>query len=228
MRLLVGEGDPSTCEGLREIYAPLRRPWLRANMVHSVDGAGTGNDGRSGTVNSHVDREVFQLLRGLADVILVGAGTARAERYGPVDTPIVIVSGRGHVPVSARGGEPGAIRLATTKEAPLLDEARQLLGEEHVYAVGGSTTAPAVDLQELLALLHGQGLTHVLCEGGATLLGDLLRADLVDELCHTTTPRLLAGDAPRILNGPAVDVPLSLHSLLEEDGTLLARWLVHP
>lgn len=226
MRLLVGAGDPSTAAGLRNIYEPPRRPWLRANMVHSVDGAATGHDGRTASVNSPVDREVFQLLRRLADVILVGAGTVRAERYGPGGTPIVIVSGRGDVPVSARGGEPGAIRLATTAAAPLLDEARQLLGEEHVYVVGGAATEPAVDLQELLGLLHDQGLTHVLCEGGATLLGDLLRADLVDELCHTTTPRLLAGDAARILNGPGVDVPLSLHTLLEEDGTLLARWLI--
>lgn len=228
MRLLVGEGDPSTPEGLRAAYAPPRLPWLRATMVASVDGAAQGGDGRSGTVNTDVDRDVFAMLRDLADVILVGAGTVRAERYGPVDTPIVIVSGSGEVPVTARGGAPGAIRLATVPEAPFLDEARQLLGEEHVHIVGQSPHSASVDLEALVGLLRDQGHAQILCEGGPSLLGDLVRVGLVDELCHTTTPRLLAGDGRRILGGPAVDVPLRLHALLEEDGTLLARWLVNP
>lgn len=226
MRLLVGTGDPSTPDGLRAVYAPPRLPWLRVNMVSSVDGGAVGDDGLSGSVNSGADRDVFQMLRGLADVILVGAGTARAERYGPAETPIVIVSGRGDVPVSARGGEPGSIRLATLADAPLLDEARQLLGDEHVYVVGDSAHGPSVDLQALIGLLRDSGHAQILCEGGPSLLGDLLRAGLVDELCHTTTPRLLAGDGRRILGGPDLDVPLSLASLLEADGTLLARWLV--
>ena len=226
MRLLLGEGDPSTPDGLREVYAPLRLPWLRVNMVSSVDGAAQGGDGLSGTVNTGADREVFHLLRGMADVILVGAGTVRAERYGPARTPLVIVSGSGNVPVTVRGAEPGAVRLATVAGAPLLAEAQQLLGEEHVYVVGDAAGNSGVDLHALVDLLHGLGLRQVLCEGGPSLLGDLIRADLVDELCQTTTPRLLAGDGRRIMGGPALDVPLSLAALLEDDGTLLARWLV--
>jgi len=228
MRLLLGSGDPSTPEGLRAAYAAPRSPWLRANMVSSVDGAAQGDDGRSGTVNTGVDRDVFGMLRELADVILVGAGTVRAERYRPAETPIVIVSGTGEVPVTARGGEPGAIRLATVPHAPFLGEARQLLGEENVYAVGESPHSPAVDLGALIGLLHDEGHAQILCEGGPSLLGDLLRVGLVDELCQTTTPRLLAGEGRRIVGGAALDVPLALHTLLEEDDTLLARWLVNP
>lgn len=223
MRVLIGpDADPDTDDGLREIYTPPRLPWLRANMVSSVDGGATGGDGLSGTVNTGVDQEVFQLLRRLADVILVGAGTVRAERYGPVQTPILVVSGSGDVPPSARGGDPGAVRLATSESAPLLDEARAVLGEDHVYVVGET----AVDLIGLVDRLHEDGFRHVLCEGGPSLLGDLVRAGVVDELCATLAPRLLAGDGRRILTGPALDVPLTLGSLLEEDGTLLARWLV--
>src|SRR5579862_8368186 len=59
------------------------RPWVRADMVASVDGAAT-LAGRSGGLSGAADREVFGLLRFLADVILVGAGTARAEGYQPV------------------------------------------------------------------------------------------------------------------------------------------------
>lgn len=223
MILLHGDGDPTTREGLRAIYTPPRLPWLRANMVSSLDGAATGSDGRSGTVNNAVDVDVFHLLRKLADVVLVGAGTAVAETYGSTGTPIVLVSRRGRIPDDLRGREPGAVRLATVADAPGLAAARDELGEEHVYVTGASE----VDLPALLGRLHEQGMRHVLCEGGPTLLGTLLEAGLVDELCHTITPKLLAGVGRRIVTGPPRDVPVSLGSLIEHDGTLLGRWLVN-
>ncbi|MFD7078277.1 dihydrofolate reductase family protein [Nocardioides sp. NPDC059952] len=222
MRLLHGDGDPTTPEGLRAIYAPSRLPWLRANMVSSLDGAATGSDGRSGTVNNAVDVDVFHVLRDLADAILVGAGTAVAETYAATGTPIVIVSRRGRVPDDLRGCEPGTVRLATVAEAPGLDAAREEIGEENVYVTGTSE----VDLPGLLDRLHEEGLRHVLCEGGPALLGSLLEAGVVDELCHTITPKLLAGDGRRIVTGPPTDVPVSLGSLIEHEGTLLGRWLV--
>ncbi|EGD42206.1 riboflavin biosynthesis protein RibD C- domain protein [Nocardioidaceae bacterium Broad-1] len=222
MILLRGDGDPTTPEGLRAIYTPPRLPWLRVNMVSSLDGAATGSDGRSGTVNNAVDVDVFHVLRELADVVLVGAGTAVAETYTAKGTPIVVVSRRGRVPEDLRGCEPGAVRLATVAEAPGLDAARDEIGEENVYVVGTSE----VDLPALLTRLHEEGLRHVLCEGGPSLLGSLLEAGLVDELCHTITPKLLAGDGRRIVTGPPTDVPVSLASLIEQDGTLLGRWLL--
>jgi riboflavin biosynthesis pyrimidine reductase len=221
--LLHGDGDPTTPEGLRGIYTPSRLPWLRANMVSSLDGAATGSDGRSGTVNNAVDVDVFHVLRELADVVLVGAGTAIAETYTAKGTPIVIVSRRGRVPDDLRGCEPGAVRLATVAEAPGLAAARDEIGEENVYVVGDSE----VDLPALMSRLHDEGLRHVLCEGGPSLLGSLLEAGVVDELCHTITPKLLAGDGRRIVTGPPTDVPVSLASLIEHDGTLLGRWLVN-
>src|SRR5438067_11390610 len=60
------------------------RAWVRANMIASADGAATLS-GRSGGLSGRADRQVFAGLRGLADVILAGAGTARAERYGPAE-----------------------------------------------------------------------------------------------------------------------------------------------
>ncbi|MEU6133769.1 dihydrofolate reductase family protein [Nocardioides sp. NPDC047086] len=224
MRLLHGDGDPTTPEGLRAIYAPPRLPWLRANMVSSLDGAATGSDGRSGTVNNAIDVDVFHVLRDLADAVLVGAGTAIAETYTAKGegAPIVVVSRRGRVPDELRGREPGAVRLATVAEAPGLEAARDELGEEYVYA----TATSEVDLSALLDRLHEEGMRHLLCEGGPSLLGSLLEAGVVDELCHTITPKLLAGDGRRIVTGPPTDVPVSLGSLIEQDGTLLGRWLV--
>ncbi|MEI7054707.1 dihydrofolate reductase family protein [Nocardioides sp. CCNWLW239] len=223
MILLHGDGDPTTPEGLRAIYAPPRLPWLRANMVSSLDGAATGSDGRSGTVNNAVDVDVFHILRELADVVLVGAGTAIAETYEAKGTPIVVVSRRGRIPDDLRGCEPGSVRLATVADAPGLAAAHDEIGAENVYVTGASE----VDLPALLDRLHEQGMRHVLCEGGPALLGTLLEAGVVDELCHTITPKLLAGTGRRIVTGPPRDVPVSLGSLIEHDGTLLGRWLVN-
>lgn len=222
MILLHGDGDPTTPEGLRAIYTPPRLPWLRVNMVSSLDGAATGSDGLSGTVNNAIDVDVFHILRELADVVLVGAGTAIAETYTAKGAPIVIVSRRGRVPEDLRECDPGAVRLATVADAPGLGAAREEIGEENVYVVGDSE----VDLPALMSRLHEEGMRHVLCEGGPSLLGSLLEAGVVDELCHTITPKLLAGDGRRIVTGPPTDVPVSLASLIEHEGTLLGRWFV--
>jgi riboflavin biosynthesis pyrimidine reductase len=181
MRTLVGDGSYAWPEG----------PWLRVNFVSTVDGSAQGPDGRSGTINNEVDRQVFQDLRRSADVILVGAGTARAEGYGPVGIPMAVI---GH-------------------ELP-----EKLLGAPEVRLVGGALTQVIADLQ--------REFPHVLCEGGPSIFAELVRLGLVDEVCLTQTPQLVAGPGKRILDGTPVDVPLSLISLVEHDGTLLSRWLV--
>jgi riboflavin biosynthesis pyrimidine reductase len=216
--VLVG---PET-DDLTELYAPPRRPWLRVNMVSTVDGAATGEGGRSGSINNGVDKRVFHHLRAMADVIVVGAGTARAEGYGPAVAPLVLVSRRGGVPDALREAPAGSVLVATRGTAELLDETRELLGAEHVLVLGSDE----IDLPLLKQSLADRGWGEILCEGGPHLLRDLLACDAVDELCSTVVPRALAGDHPRITQGPPVDVPLQLHTLLEQEGTLLARWVV--
>jgi riboflavin biosynthesis pyrimidine reductase len=232
MRLLTGPSDTGegseqppdlTDADLERLYAPpADRTWLRVNMVSTVDGAATGDDGRSGGINNAADKRVFDTLRRLADVIVVGAGTARAERYRPARVPIVVVSRRGEVPETLRGAPPGAVRLATCAGAESLDEARDTLGDEHVLVLGEDL----VDLRELRARLEADGHRDLLSEGGPHLLRDLLAAGVVDEVTSTVVPRIVAGGGPRITAGPALDVPLDLALLLEQDGTLLARWTV--
>lgn len=218
MRVLVGEGDVGD---LAALYAVPRTPWLRVNMVSSVDGAATGESGKSGSINNHADKVVFDQLRELCDAVVVGAGTLREEGYRPLDKPLVAVSRRGSVPERLRSAEPGLVLMATCAAAEHLAEARSLLGSEHVVVAGDDE----VDLAGVVAALHDRGLTHLLSEGGPRLLADLLGADLVDELDATVVPRLVGGDGPRIVHGPPLDVPLTLRLLLEEDGTLLGRWL---
>ncbi|MGH3345624.1 MAG: dihydrofolate reductase family protein [Nocardioides sp.] len=217
MRVLVGPDVP-----LEELYAAPAEPWLRLNMVATVDGAATGNDGTSRSINNQPDQEVFRLLRAAADVILVGAGTLREEGYRPNPLPIVAVSRSGSVPPTLRSSPPGRVMLATCDRAAGLAESRDLLGDEHVLVLGSHR----VDLVALREALVERGFRRILCEGGPHLLRDLLDQGVADEVCVTTVPRVIGGLHPRISNGPPVDVPLQLHALVEHEGTLLARWFI--
>ena len=209
-------------EELIALYAVPRRPWLRANMISTLDGSATGATGRSGSINNATDKRVFDTLRQLADVIVVGAGTARAEGYRPTSRPIVVVTRSGQVPEKLRGAEPGRVLLATVSSAEHLDEARTLLGDENVLILGSHR----VDLAELKTQLVERGWTSILSEGGPHLLRDLIDQGAADELTATVVPHLVAGTHPRITDGPPLDVPLQLQLLLEHHGTLLGRWFV--
>jgi riboflavin biosynthesis pyrimidine reductase len=217
MRVLLGPDVP-----LPELYAVPQEPWLRLNMVATVDGAATGPSGTSRSINNEPDQVVFRLLREQADVIVVGAGTLREEGYRPNPLPIVAVSRSGSVPPTLRDCPPGQVLLATCERAERLAEARHVLGPQHVMVLGSHR----VDLAVLRDALVDRGFRRILSEGGPHLLRDLLDQGVADEICTTTVPRVIGGLHPRISNGPPVDVPLRLHTLVEQDGTLLARWFV--
>ncbi|MFC3687421.1 dihydrofolate reductase family protein [Aquipuribacter hungaricus] len=230
------------------------RPWVRANTATSLDGAVSGADGRSASVSGTVDKQVFGVLRGLADVVLVGAGTARTEGYGPVRphrvlgperaragrrTAAVLVqvtrsgrveAGRGMFdePGAALVAVPGGDEAARARAVGTAGEDRVLVcgGGDHGGTDRGGTDHGGVDLADLLDRLARRGLTRVLCEGGPELLGALAAADLLDELCLTTSPVLVAGDGARAVTGAAGDPRgFSLAGLLHAEGTLLARWV---
>ena len=67
---------------LAALFAEPRTPWLRANMIATLDGAATGADHRSGSINDPADLRVFHTLRALADVVLVGAGPCELRATG--------------------------------------------------------------------------------------------------------------------------------------------------
>ncbi len=217
MRVLVGPDVP-----LPELYAAPETPWLRVNMVSTVDGAATGENGTSRSINNAADRMVFNLLRSQADVLVVGAGTLRDEGYGHNELPIVAVSRSGKVPPTLADSEPGKLLLATTQNAEGLEKARETLGAENVLVLGSHR----VDLAALRDMLVERGMPRILSEGGPHLLRDLLDQGCADEVCITTVPRMIGGGNPRISDGPPIDAHLTLHSMVEEEGTLMARWLV--
>jgi riboflavin biosynthesis pyrimidine reductase len=230
------------------------RPWVRANMVTSADGAASLG-GRSGGLSGSADRAVFGVLRSLADVILVGAGTARIERYQPVrpeetwpslragrppTPPIAVLSSRmaglePDGPLLATG--PGQARtiVLTTEAAPA--DLRSAAARTADVIVAGPDLARPTAVIEALA---ERGYLRVLTEGGPRLLGQIVAAGLLDELCLTVSPILAGGWAPRIVTVPPGDgsradnaglpgqagpAGMRLAHVLEDSGHLLCRYL---
>ncbi len=201
---------------------PPGTPWLRANMVSTVDGSVTDAERVSGGISGVADKALFATLRSMADAVLVGAGTVRAERYRPAALPIVIVSRRLDLdltaPLFAEATHRTVVITAVDAPAHLLGAVAEVAD---VIAAGEGV----VDLSAGLAEARERGLSHLICEGGPTLLGALLAEGLVDELCATVSPMVVGGSAGRIVNGPWLpNGSWHLGQLLESDGYLFARW----
>ena len=201
---------------------------MRVNFASSADGAVTV-DGKSKGLSSDADREVFHILRGLSDVVLVGAGTARAENYGGAR------EADGHIPpiavVSRSLDLDRASRLFTdTKVPPIVvtcadspEDERKALMEVCDVIVAGTDT---VDVGSAIDQLADRGLKRVICEGGPHLFGWLAAAKAFDELCLTVAPLLAGGRAGRILAGVESQLadPLKLVMVLEDSGHLFLRY----
>ena len=215
---------------LDDLYAAPARRWLRANFVATLDGAATGADGRTGTINTEPDHVVFDLLRRQSDVVVVGAGTVRAESYpslraeDPTAPTLVVVSHSGQLPDSVADGPAGSVLLVTRSGADrhALDASRELIGEEFVLTFGKDK----VDLRAMRHALEDKGFRQILCEGGPQLFGSLLAAGVVDELDLTWSPMVVGGNPTTIVGGPESDRHLTPMLLVEQDGTILGRWRV--
>lgn len=233
----------SLIEALGDIYAHPDggvRPdgtWVRANMVTSIDGA-ISVQGRSGGLGGIADKLVFGLLRSLADVILVGAQTARAEHYGLARTwpqlrpgrpvpPIAIVTKRLTLdldsPLIQGNGGPRTIILTTSQaDTDRIEQARTTAD----VIIAGDDDVPAT---AIIGHLADRGLRKILIEGGPTLLAQLSAAGLLDELCWTISPQVEGGDSARMMVSKSSDQPaprdFALRALLEDDGFLLTSYV---
>lgn len=217
------------------------RPAVRLNMIASVDGA-IAVDGTSGALAGDPDRRVYAALRSLADIVLVAAGTARAEGYGPARLPDDLRAAR-----TARGQSP-VPRIAVVSRSLDLDWEGELFrdarpGEEPIVVTCAGAPADAlrragevartviageasVDLRAALTALGDLGARSVLAEGGPRLNAGLGAAGVLDEVCLTVSPWLVGGDARRILAGPGEQDPIGrmrLRSVCEDDGFLFLR-----
>ncbi len=217
------------------------RPWVAVNMAVTADGA-TALTGRSGGIGGDGDRAVFHALRSAADFVLVGAGTAWAENYGPVRIP------EDHHHIRLAQGRPGPARIAVVTANVSLDPSARLFSDPDqvplIYTVDRAPEdrldalravaeivrvgAVSVDLRAVLADLAARGARCVVCEGGPSLNGQLLAAGLVDEWCLTTGPLLAGGPSARAARGDEFVAPLPVHldRLLSDGRDLIARYVV--
>ncbi|ORB86553.1 hypothetical protein B1987_25390 [Mycobacterium kansasii] len=243
---LLGSDRTLDESGLAELYGyppDLHVIWLRANFISSVDGGATVA-GTSGGLGGPGDRAVFHLLRQLADVIVVGAGTVRVEGYsgaqlgvtergqrqlrGQSEVPqLAIVTKSGHLArdlaVFTRTEVPP---LVLTTAAAVDDTRRRLTGLAEVIDCSGTDPAK-VDEAVLLARLADRGLRHILTEGGPILLGSFIERGLLDELCLTIAPFVVGGLARRIVTGPGqLKTPMRCaHVLTDDAGYLYTRYV---
>ena len=234
-----GHGDDVRDEAILAAYAPPGSPWLRMNFVASLDGAAT-REGRSGGIGGDADKRVFELLRRWADVVLVGAGTVRAEGYGGmrVDDDAVawrtahgfaaqpvlaLVSARLDLDPASTVFTEAPVRpvVYTVASAPA-DRRAALAAVADVVDAGDGAADPVLVRADLVA----RGLGRIHSEGGPSLFGAFLAAGVVDELCLTLAPSLEAGSAGRIAHTEhGVPTGMALAGVLRSaDGELLLRY----
>jgi riboflavin-specific deaminase-like protein len=222
-----------------EERVPTTGPWLRVNFVASIDGAVTV-DGLSAGLGSEADRRVFDLLRVPCDVVVVAAGTVRAEGYGP------LVVDEHHADLRTRLGFASQPRFGIVSRSLDLDPDDRIFQEAPSRPLVLTTRSAdrsrrealsrvaevvecgdeQVDGQELRTALDDRGLRRIHSEGGPALFAALIRDGAVDEVCLTVAPMLAGGSAGRISSGdaPDVSVELALAHIVQSEGILLLRY----
>ena len=217
--------------------------WVRANFITSIDGGATAGDS-SGAMGGPGDRLVFNLLRELADVIVVGAGTVRIENYsgahlGAAQRQRRQARGQSEVPqlaiVTRSGRLSRDMAVFTRTEVPPLvltctkaaDATRHLLAGLADVIDCSAGDATTVDEATVLTNLQVRGMRRILTEGGPTLLGAFVQRGLLDELCLTIAPCLVGGLARRIATGSGqVLTPMRCaHVLTDDAGYLYTRYV---
>ncbi len=227
----MGSPRVGTVGGITELAACYAEPpdGVRANMIFSADGAAAFG-GRAGPLSCPTDQQLLQTLRAFADVVLVGAGTARAENYGPVRLTEAQLAGRR---AEGRPEPPPIAVISRTGDLPsrLFDEpdrppilltcaptAARLRGNRRRRVVVAGEDS--VDVPRALDLLREHGMRRILCEGGPTLLDELVTADAVAEICVTLAPRLAANQPVGRRLPSRLPVPVTMrleHALVYDD-----------
>jgi len=202
-------------------------PWVIAKWAQTLDGKTATAAGHSQWISNPQSRAMVHRLRSRVDAIMVGVGTVIADNPSltarPGESPpppeVSPESSGGDAKErsggsSGGGGEGGGsfFENAPTSPPPISDKpaiqrlARRLVVDRSgrmpsdakmLHDNGPPVTILAGELRSELKQLASEGVTNVLVEGGATLVGALLREQLVDQLLVFSAPKLV-GDAKAI------------------------------
>lgn len=181
-------------------------------MISTPDGTIEVN-GRSGPLGGPADQERLRSLREAASVVLVGAGTVRAENYGAplrADLRIAVVTQTCRLDFTSPLFVSGAGLVVTTIDAP------EVPVESIRHGAGSINFTSAIESL-------GPGTVHV--EGGPTLNASLLDADLVDAINLTVAPRLTGARGPSWATSPHMTRHFELETVESRDGFVFARWV---
>ncbi|MGJ3403506.1 pyrimidine reductase family protein [Glutamicibacter sp. Je.9.36] len=238
--LLPQPADQVDDQFLLERYSSEHRPFVRFNFVSSIDGSAQV-DGLSKALGSPGDQRVFALLRRLADVIMVGAGTVRAEGYegqllsaediawriehGLPPQPVLALISRGlHLEPTAPVFAQSPVPVLLFTSVQVTDEQRRSFGP-NATLVQVSETEGGCDPTEIIAYLHSKGYGFIHAEGGPHVFGQFASAGAVDSVCISYSPVLVAGDGMRIaVHNRQAFHAFELHSLFEEDSMLFCDY----
>lgn len=221
---------PDAAESELALLYPQLPHTVRLGMIESADGKAAGPDGSSRSLNGPEDLRILRTLRSQADVVVVGAQTARAERYRSItlSEPLVrtrrllglrpgvdlaIVTQSGDIPPSL---DPESTWIVTTDGSPASARLSAHWQQRIIYAGSAS-----VEPQAMLSELALRGLTRVLCEGGPVLAAHLLKSEVVDDYCLTTSPLTGGQTAPK--TPPVPDGFTAAHQLVG-GGFTMRRW----
>jgi 2,5-diamino-6-(ribosylamino)-4(3H)-pyrimidinone 5'-phosphate reductase len=216
------------------------RPHVFLNMVLSADGR-TSVEGKASGLGTDVDRSVMRNLRSRADAVMVGGGTVRAERLSisldaedarPVPRA-VIMTNTGDLPLESnlvRDHRQDVLVLLSDSAEKGVESRLGRLAE--IRRVPATAESGAIDVEKALEIMKSEyGIKVLLCEGGPTLIGALISANLVDELFVTIAPVLVGANTPEepgtFLNHRQGDpIPLRLISSHAVGNELFLRYSI--
>jgi len=203
-------------------YQSETQTWVRANMIASQDGHFVGPGDSSRDLTSESDLNLLLLLRALSDAVLVGANTARIENYRQpkqreefkfLNRPVprlVIVSASLDFDLTSNlfnGGSHRTLIVNAGENVPT----QNLLDSADVVAVKNDQDFA----KTLITTLNGLNLLKITCEGGPSLLAQLLEAQVVHEYDLTISPITVGGT-------PLWPDALPRPNLWEEVGTAMS------
>lgn len=185
-REAAAQNAPFLCDAFRADM-----PFVAVKVAHSLDGFIADVDGRSQWISGAEARDWVHWVRAGYDAIGVGRRTTlrddpqltvRGDVEPRVPPARVVFAGRGEVRSSLRCFDPSVPGRAILVTHPDVAVLRNASVPEHVTVLSATTPGDA------LAALRAEGIRSLLVEGGGTLVGSLLEADLVDRVYAVTAP----------------------------------------